>query len=762
MSKRTVDGIKSELYPSRLPCGPSADDQVMPDAAAIDGGSAAGAEQDVPAAAAAGGGGDIGVGGCVATQTQPNDTQDQGMQFIDDPIIAKLISLNPLFPTIYLRQKDPEKVVIGRSPYADCQIAHDKISGKHCTISRSKLSKGKYVWRIKDSSRNGTFLDGRRLMPAGSGGEGRGGDGSEILTNGAEISLIVNSVKAMSVQNHPDQQIKWAPVFCFMEVTPAEEPKPGSIHEDYAIGEELGSGHFSTVKFAIERATDTPVAIKQIDMCKFVQFKNKQKSNLDQFTELQVLENLHHENIIQLHKHYTDDRYLYLVFELAPGGDLLDFILDHGPIPEETTQRMFREICEGLAYLHRNNIVHRPENILMTEKSLDGRCKLTDFGLAKYSREKSVMRTFCGTPQYTAPEVFGTQDGRAAGYGKEVDLWSLGVILYVMLSATSPFDDDMLKQQICAGAYSLAHAQWQHISAQAKNLVTSLLQTNHERRLKIDGVLNHPFLSPPPAPAPVSPGIPKSPSPHAAVRSPDGSPAARRSKKRRSVLAHGVAFGDMEKHFMDFSQPTSQNDGQEEPAGAGRADEVPPEVYLKLENMSLTDVAYQGACRAKPKKPVEKEESGDSTTTEPREKQQQQQQQPNDHPMQNTDETPSQPPPAHHPDSSPITDSEMSVSPAAAALPGFTPSFGPGSAAAFQLPSDESPSQQQDGQAAAPAAAAASGGFGAECGAKLTHGPGVGSSRQAGGGGRGWRRGGRGKQASLDKWVVKQPKPKGK
>lgn len=156
------------------------------------------------------------------------------------------------------------------------------------------------------------------------------------------------------------------------------------------------------------------------------------------------------------------------------------------------------KILSAVSYLHKNSIIHRdlkPENILLVSSADDTEIKLTDFGLAKKA-DHDGLKTFCGTPQYFAPEVLrrkGTINGEGR-YGTAADMWSLGVVLYILLTGTFPFDEDHLFDQIKTASYSLDGMEWRHISDAAKDLVQRMLRLNVKQRISVDDAMRHPWI----------------------------------------------------------------------------------------------------------------------------------------------------------------------------------------------------------------------------------------------------------------------------
>jgi len=164
-------------------------------------------------------------------------------------------------------------------------------------------------------------------------------------------------------------------------------------------------------------------------------------------------------------------------------------------------RRLFRDLCDAVKYLHTNSIVHRdlkPENILLTTKDRNSmQLKIADFGLARSNHQSNDCKTFCGTPHYFAPEVINTfrdHESTEAGYGKQADMWSLGVILYIMLSGIPPFEEEGLYEQILEGKFEFDVREWTVVSKEAKDLVKQLMTVNPKDRLTIDQACRHRWL----------------------------------------------------------------------------------------------------------------------------------------------------------------------------------------------------------------------------------------------------------------------------
>eukprot|EP01130_Rhizamoeba_saxonica_P011382 TRINITY_DN4731_c0_g1_i2.p2 TRINITY_DN4731_c0_g1~~TRINITY_DN4731_c0_g1_i2.p2 ORF type:complete len:237 (-),score=71.00 TRINITY_DN4731_c0_g1_i2:950-1660(-) len=190
--------------------------------------------------------------------------------------------------------------------------------------------------------------------------------------------------------------------------------------------------------------------------------------------------------------HDTDEK-MYLVLELVTGGDMYDSLIDEGAYPEARARKYMFQMLDAIKYLHSKGIVHRdmkPENVLFKDESKET-LKITDFGLSRVVDDAVHMQTICGTPAYTAPEILASE-----GYDKACDLWSLGVLLYVMLSKTPPFNESKgnIWSQICNADFNFKSRAWNGISFGAKQLICKLLVTNPEERMNVDEALAHPWV----------------------------------------------------------------------------------------------------------------------------------------------------------------------------------------------------------------------------------------------------------------------------
>ncbi|XP_056623622.1 serine/threonine-protein kinase D1 isoform X1 [Triplophysa dalaica] len=253
--------------------------------------------------------------------------------------------------------------------------------------------------------------------------------------------------------------------------------------------EVLGSGQFGIVYGGKHRKTGRDVAIKIIDK---LRFPTKQESQLR--NEVAILQNLHHPGIVNLECMFETPERVFVVMEKLH-GDMLEMILssEKGRLPERITKFLVTQILVALRHLHFKNIVHcdlKPENVLLASADSFPQVKLCDFGFARIIGEKSFRRSVVGTPAYLAPEVL-----RNKGYNRSLDMWSVGVIIYVSLSGTFPFNEDEdIHDQIQNAAFMYPPNPWKTVTPEAIDLINNLLQVKMRKRYSVDKSLSHPWL----------------------------------------------------------------------------------------------------------------------------------------------------------------------------------------------------------------------------------------------------------------------------
>ncbi|XP_054855276.1 serine/threonine-protein kinase D2 [Eublepharis macularius] len=253
--------------------------------------------------------------------------------------------------------------------------------------------------------------------------------------------------------------------------------------------EVLGSGQFGVVYGGKHRKTGRDVAVKVIDK---LRFPTKQESQLR--NEVAILQSLRHAGIVNLECMFETPEKVFVVMEKLH-GDMLEMILssEKGRLPERLTKFLITQILVALRHLHFKNIVHcdlKPENVLLASAEPFPQVKLCDFGFARIIGEKSFRRSVVGTPAYLAPEVLLNQ-----GYNRSLDMWSVGVIMYVSLSGTFPFNEDEdISDQIQNAAFMYPPNPWRQISVGAIDLINNLLQVKMRKRYSVDKSLSHSWL----------------------------------------------------------------------------------------------------------------------------------------------------------------------------------------------------------------------------------------------------------------------------
>ncbi|CAE1300190.1 CAMK2 [Acanthosepion pharaonis] len=212
--------------------------------------------------------------------------------------------------------------------------------------------------------------------------------------------------------------------------------------------------------------------------------------------EARICRLLKHPNIVRLHDSIQDEGFHYLVFDLVTGGELFEDIVAREFYSEADASHCMQQILESVNYCHHHGIVHRdlkPENLLLASKAKGAAVKLADFGLAiEVNGDQQGWFGFAGTPGYLSPEVL-----RKDPYGKPVDIWACGVILYILLVGYPPFwdeDQHRLYAQIKAGAYDYPSPEWDTVTPEAKNLINSMLTVNPAKRITASEALKHPWI----------------------------------------------------------------------------------------------------------------------------------------------------------------------------------------------------------------------------------------------------------------------------
>nr|XP_029714683.1 ovarian-specific serine/threonine-protein kinase Lok isoform X2 [Aedes albopictus] len=375
--------------------------------------------------------------------------------------------------------------VAGRNPTNHLCIGKDhlpekilsRISNYHFSIVKDTEDLTSPTF-IEDKSRNGTFVNGNLI----------GTNKRMILKNDDIIALSHPSYKAL----------------VFKDLTPSEaKGLPTEIKNTYYVGRKLGSGACGVVHLIYDTKTCTPYAMKHVVKNMLAECSKPKILNDPQrvMNEVNIMKSLEHPCVIKMHDIVNKADSVFMVLEFMKGGDLLNRIIQNKYLPEQNAKLFFLQMCHAVKYLHAKDITHRdlkPDNILLENDDEETLLKVSDFGLSKFVQKDSVLRTLCGTPLYVAPEVLLT--GGRGSYTRKVDIWSLGVVLYTMLSGTLPFSDEYgspASEQIKRGKFSFRHRSWKSVSPQAKKLIYEILTIDPNSRPSIDDILNSAWLRDP-------------------------------------------------------------------------------------------------------------------------------------------------------------------------------------------------------------------------------------------------------------------------
>ncbi|KAI1826110.1 kinase-like domain-containing protein [Xylaria intraflava] len=358
--------------------------------------------------------------------------------------------------------------LIGRHRNCDLIINDPIVSNRHCLIYPQNRGK-EVVALLEDLSMNGTFVNeaivGRNLW--------------RELQDNDEIAINDNGR--------------------FVFRYPVTRPKGNTFLENYTILERIKKGYFAEVFVCIEMSTGRRYALKLFSKHHGVE----DRSVIDRSRqEIAVSMGISHPNIVRLKETFQEENATYLVMDLAPAGDLFDLVAERQKLTETETRKIFLQLFKAVKYLHDFHIVHRdikPENILVSGQ--DWNVKITDFGLAKVVRDGSFTTTLCGSPSYVAPEVL--KDGEHRKYSKKVDVWSLGVVLYVCLCGFPPFSDELrskdfpytLSEQIRGGRFGYPSPYWDSVGDPALDLIDHMLVVMPHNRYTIEQCMVHPWMT---------------------------------------------------------------------------------------------------------------------------------------------------------------------------------------------------------------------------------------------------------------------------
>eukprot|EP00794_Sanderia_malayensis_P020542 gene20542-22563_t len=253
----------------------------------------------------------------------------------------------------------------------------------------------------------------------------------------------------------------------------------------YRLSKTIGKGNFAKVKLAKHLPTGREVAIKIIDK---TQLNPTSLQKL--FREVRIMKFLDHPNIVKLYEVIETEKTLYLIMEYASGGEVFDYLVAHGRMKEKEARAKFRQIVSAVQYCHQKHVIHRDlkaENLLL---DADMNIKIADFGFSNEFSPGNKLDTFCGSPPYAAPELF---QGKKYD-GPEVDVWSLGVILYTLVSGSLPFDGQNLKElreRVLRGKYRIPF----YMSTDCENLLKKFLVLNPEKRASLEVIMQDKWMN---------------------------------------------------------------------------------------------------------------------------------------------------------------------------------------------------------------------------------------------------------------------------
>lgn len=275
-------------------------------------------------------------------------------------------------------------------------------------------------------------------------------------------------------------------LLCFDGETPYADTHRYTRFEDLQLDKELGHGAFSTVRLAINRANKDKFAVKVIQKAKL------KKAEVDALhVEVGIISKLTHPHIVKYFDFTQDRSHYYIVLEVVAGGELFDRIVQRVYYSEKEARDLVWVLLDVLHHIHSKQIAHRdlkPENLLLKSAHNDHNVKLADFGFA--TEAKKPLKELCGTPAYVAPEIL-----KELPYGLECDMWSCGVIVFILLGGYPPFDDadgiSKMYSAIKAGNYTFDERFWSNVSSEGKNFIKSLLQPDPAKRMSAAAAMGH-------------------------------------------------------------------------------------------------------------------------------------------------------------------------------------------------------------------------------------------------------------------------------
>ncbi|XP_016393557.1 serine/threonine-protein kinase D1-like [Sinocyclocheilus rhinocerous] len=420
------------------------------------------------------------------TPLQPSVTECAVFSEPDENM--KVVTLNDLYEE--LRYKDPPAIDITPLQPSVTKRHYWVLNGKSITLYPNEISI-KYYKEISLSEVLQVRGPAQLTIPVLPGNSAH----SFELVTGSLVYCVFADQDGPSWESALDQALRPVQGTVCHTTNNTGDGKNGDetqdISELYQIfsDEVLGSGQFGVVYGGTHRHTGRPVAVKVIDKTRFPTKQEEQTKN-----EVSILQRLSHPGVIHIERTFKTMEHTFVVMEKLH-SDMLEMILSHenGRLTERTTRFLVTQVLEALRYLHMRDVAHcdlKPENVLLASPEPFPQVKLCDFGFARIIGQKSFRRTVVGTPAYLAPEVICSK-----GYNRSLDVWAVGVILYVSLSGTFPFNEDEdINQQITNASFMYPHQPWSLISLEAVNLINNLLQVVVRRRFSVGKAMGHPWF----------------------------------------------------------------------------------------------------------------------------------------------------------------------------------------------------------------------------------------------------------------------------
>nr|CAI5856578.1 unnamed protein product [Callosobruchus analis] len=383
--------------------------------------------------------------------------------------LPQLNSIDLVHPTLTLGRSDQCDIVIYKSKFLPSQLLF--ISKKHFVIEQDPDDP--LVTYITDLSKNGTYLNDCLI-----------GRNKRVILQSNDCIAIGEKLKVY--------------IFKSMNYIGNENYLPEAYKNKYELTHFLGKGACGEVRLAYDKYTCIKYAMKKITKGRDTasQMHNINHPNRI-YMEISILWNLSHPLVVRMESMVETEEDVFIVLEYVRAGELSKRLSSNSNMSEANVKFLFYQIVLAIQYLHSSGVTHRdvkPGNILMVSEDPYTLIKLTDFGLSSVSEGYHLMKTMCGTWHYIAPEII---DPCIVEYDKQVDVWSMGVVLYYMLSKTLPFNADeksTLGKMIISGTYNMIGPAWYEISDYAKDLVKQMLVVDPQKRISVDGILNHPWI----------------------------------------------------------------------------------------------------------------------------------------------------------------------------------------------------------------------------------------------------------------------------